>query len=340
MTLTDVPEFSHRRRAVLTGLAASVLLPISARAASVASRATTPPAASTTPPAPAAAAQPAPAAKASDVSNTAPAQMSGDYQRERRKFRTNLLVKGPAPDKYEALVAPEGANQIFYRSGYGGELELVAWVSRFERTRTPRPAVLFLHGGNAIGQGHWQLMKPYIDAGYVVMIPSMRGENGQKGNFSGFYDEVDDVLAASDRLRHMPGVDPHRMFLAGHSIGGTLAMLTAMSTRRFRAAAPISGNPDSFAFFNRYPQDIRFDDKDPREFQMRSPVCYAHSFKCPMKVMHGSEEVHFVTRVGVLSKRAREAHVNMDVDVIPGGHFSALPAEIERSIQFFKGIAA
>jgi dipeptidyl aminopeptidase/acylaminoacyl peptidase len=330
---------------VLTGIAASLLLPMTARAASVASHpmpvtatAAMPVAAATAPAATTAAAA-TPASSPPDAASSEPVQMSGDYQHERRKFRTNLLNKGPAPDKYEALVAPPEADQIFYRSGYGGELELVAWVSRYERTRKPKPAVLFLHGGNAIGQGHWLLMKPYIDAGYVVMIPSMRGENGQKGNFSGFYDEVDDVLAASDRLRHMPGVDPHRMFIAGHSIGGTLTMLTAMSTRRFRAAAPISGNPDAFAFFNRYPQDIRFDDKNPREFQMRSPVCYAHSFKCPMKVMHGSEEVHFVTRVGLLSKRARDAHVSMDVDVLPGGHFSALPAEIDRSIQFFKSIA-
>lgn len=343
--MTDALEFRPDRRTVLGGLAASLLLPISASAASVASRATpaaapspTPVAAAATPVAPAPTAPPA--APTADSAATAPPQLSGDYEHERRKFRTNLLNKGPAPDKFEALVAPPEADQIFYRSGYGGELELVAWVSRYERSRKPKPAILFLHGGNAIGQGHWLLMKPYIDAGYVVMIPSVRGENGQKGNFSGFYDEVDDVLAASDRLRHMPGVDPHRLFLAGHSIGGTLTMLTAMTTHRFRAAAPISGNPDAFAFFNRYPQDIRFDDKNPREFQMRSPVCYAHSFKCPMKVMHGSEEVHFVTRVGVLSRRAREAHVNMDVDVLPGGHFSALPAEIERSLQFFKSVAA
>ena len=338
--MSSRPEFRPSRRTVLTGLAGSLLLPMIAQAAPLATdvAAGATPAAS---PAPAATTAPAAAPTVTpDPPSSEPIQMTGDYERERRKFRTDLLNKGPAPDKFEPLVAPPGAEQIFYRSGYGGELELVAWVNTYERTRKPRPAVLFLHGGNAIGQGHWMLMKPYIDAGYVVMIPSMRGENGQKGNFSGFYDEVDDVLAASDRLRHLPGVDEHRMFLAGHSIGGTLAMLTAMSTRRFRAAAPISGNPDAFAFFNRYPQDIRFNDKNPREFQMRSPVCYAHSFKCPLAVMHGSEEVHFVTRLGLLSKRAHAAGVKMSVDMFPGGHFTALPAEIDRSIQFFKSVAA
>jgi dienelactone hydrolase len=338
-------SFRPSRRTVLTGIAASLFAPAIARATDPAqSTATTvDPAAKpvVAPEAPAAAPSADAAAKAAPpASSDDPVLLSGDYERERRHFRTHLINKGPAPDKYEPLVAPPGADQIFYRSGYGGELELVAWVSRYERTAKPKPAVLFLHGGNAIGQGHWLLVKQYVDAGYVAMIPSMRGENGQKGNFSGFYDEVDDVLAASERLRHLPGVDPHRLFLAGHSVGGTLAMLTAMTTKRFRAAAPMSGNPDSFAFFARYPQDIRFDDKNPREFQMRSPVCYAHSFKCPLRITHGTEEVHFVTRIGLLSKRAHAGGVKMEVATVTGGHTTALPGEIEQSIQFFKSVAS
>ncbi|PZM17217.1 alpha/beta hydrolase family protein [Rhizobium tubonense] len=320
--MPEVKAYRPTRRMLLGGFAASLLLPKITSAAPVT----------------AAAAVPA-VASAADA-HPDPIQLTGDYAHERRKFRTDLLNKGPAPDTFEPLVAPPQADQIFYKTGYGGELELVAWVSRYDRKTKSRPAVLFLHGGNAIGQGHWLLMKPYIDAGYVVMIPSMRGENGQKGNFSGFYDEVFDVLAASDRLRHLPGVDPHRMFIAGHSIGGTLAMLAAMSTKRFRAAAPISGDPDAFAFFDRYPQDIRFNDKNPHEFEMRSAVCYAHSFKCPIKLMHGTGETHFVTRLGLVAKRARAAGVNIDVAMLPGNHFSALPAEIEQSIQFFKSVAA
>jgi dipeptidyl aminopeptidase/acylaminoacyl peptidase len=343
MTSSEGKAFRPGRRTVLTGLAAALLLPRAAGAAEALQKAITAPEtpakATTAPEAPPKAAAVS-SPKAASPIEADPIQLSGDYARERRKFRTHLLNKGPAPDKYEPLVAPSDADQIFYRSGYGGELELVAWVSRYERTEKKKPAVLFLHGGNAIGQGHWTLMKAYVDAGYVVMIPSMRGENGQKGNFSGFYDEVDDVLAASDRLRHLPGVDPHRMFLAGHSVGGTLAMLTAMSTKRFRAVAPMSGNPDAFAFFSRYPQDIRFDDKNPREFQMRSPVCYAHSFKCPMRVTHGVEEIHFVTRLALLSKRAVAGGVKMEVATVPGGHTTALPAEIEQSVQFFKSVAA
>ncbi|TCL76027.1 alpha/beta fold hydrolase [Rhizobium sp. BK251] len=306
MTSRKEDKFSLPRRVVLAGLAAA-LVPRAASAVEV-------------PP--------------------QPPLLTGDYEKERQHFRTRLLRKGPAPDKYEPLKTPADADQIFYRSGYGGELELVAWVSKYKRTPKLKPAVLFLHGGNAMGIGHWELMKPYIDAGYVVMMPSVRGENGQLGNFSGFYDEVSDALAAAHRLAHLPGVDGSRVFIAGHSIGGTLTMLTAMSSKRFRAATPISGNPDAFRFFDRYPQDIRFDEKDPREFQMRSALCYAESFKCPVYVMHGKEEDHFNDRAGLLAKRARVAGVKIEASTLPGGHTSALPAEIEQSIHFFGSVAA
>ncbi|AYG58454.1 alpha/beta hydrolase family protein [Rhizobium jaguaris] len=329
MTTSEDNAFPLSRRTVLAGLAVTLLAPNIARAVETAAPVAKPADAKVVDPQTG-----KPAAAMAD-----PPLLAGDYAKERHKFRTDLLNKGPAPDKYEPLVAPSGADQIFYRSGLGGELELVAWVSRYERTPKPKPAVLFLHGGNAIGQGHWLLMKPYIDAGYIVMIPSMRGENGQKGNFSGFYDEVADVLAATNRLRHLPGVDPHRLFLAGHSVGGTLAMLAAMSTKHFRAATPMSGNPDAFAFFHRYPEDIRFNAKNPREFQMRSAICYAHSFKCPLKVTHASEEANIDPRLALLAKRALAGGVKMELATVQGSHNSALPGEIEQSIQFFRSVA-
>ena len=35
------------------------------------------------------------------------------------------------------------------------------------------------------------------------------------------------MLAAAQVLRAQPGVDPARLFLAGHSVGGTLTLLAA-----------------------------------------------------------------------------------------------------------------
>jgi len=64
------------------------------------------------------------------------------------------------------------------------------------------------------------------------MVPVLRGENGQPGNFTFFYDEVDDVLAAAEALAQRTYVDANRMFISGHSAGGTLTMLAAMTPFR------------------------------------------------------------------------------------------------------------
>ncbi|MCM2291061.1 alpha/beta fold hydrolase [Allorhizobium sp. BGMRC 0089] len=263
-----------------------------------------------------------------------------DYRKAREHFHTRLVEKGPAPDNYETLETPANARRIFYRSGRGGELDLIAWVSNYKRSKKSKPAVLFLHGGNAMGRGQWEPLKAYIDAGYVVMMPTMRGENGQMGIFSGFYDEVSDVLAAAERLAHLPGVDDERVFLAGHSVGGTLALLASMTSRRFRASVPVSGASNAWLFFDRYQSDIRFDVSNPHEFSMRSPVCYAHSFKCPTLILQANSETRLADQNALLLKRAKGASVPVTSNVLNGTHMSEIPDAVAASISFFKKIAA
>ncbi len=103
------------------------------------------------------------------------ALITHDYAKVRRRFRTKLLQKGPGAGQIRGIGhACRMASKIFYRSGAGGELELAAWVSEIQaRARTQGPAVLFLHGGNAMGAGQWQLLKPYAEAGFVVLMPSV-----------------------------------------------------------------------------------------------------------------------------------------------------------------------
>lgn len=261
-----------------------------------------------------------------------PPLISRDYAGERKSFRTHLVKPGPAPDDGESLTEPPAEVQLTtYRSG---KLELLAWRSA-PRGKGKRPAVLVLHGGNAMGRGHWDLAEPYVRAGYVALVPSVRGENGQAGAFSGFYDEVDDVLAAGRKLAAEPDVDPARLFLAGHSIGGTLTMLAAMTGTLFRGASPLSGSPNAFAFFNRYPEDVRFDATNPREFQMRSAVCYATSFKCPTLIQHSGTPAQAGPIADLTASRARAAGLKVESISVPGDHFTAIPGQIQNSLAFF-----
>lgn len=261
-----------------------------------------------------------------------------DYANARKQFHTHLLRKIAAPEKSTPLGTPPGASRVTYPGGPNGSIELVAWLSHYEPGKTLKPAVLFLHGGNATGDGHWALMKPYWEAGFVVLLPSFRGENGQQGNYSGFYDETSDALAAASYLENLPGVDRDRLFLAGHSNGGTLSLLASM-TRKFRASVPISAGVNSWRYFNRYSDEICFDDRNEEEFIMRSSVCFGPSLKCPTLLLRGTEERPFDADHKLLMERARFAGMPIDNMLLPGNHNGVVPGAVVESIRFFNQFA-
>src|SRR5262249_38134257 len=175
-----------------------------------------------------------------------------------------------------AAVGPPGAKQVKFTSD---DLQLTAWVSLAAFEGGKRPAVLFLHGGFGLGQEDWDMAKPFESAHFVVMMPAVRGENNQSGYHTMFYDEVDDVVAAGEYLAKLPGVDPDKVYIAGHSAGGTLTLLGALTSKRFRAATSFSGSPDQKAFLWGQTELAPFNYNDIPEIRMRSPVAWATSFK-------------------------------------------------------------
>jgi dienelactone hydrolase len=257
-----------------------------------------------------------------------------DYAQARQHFQTKLLRQQPAPQPWQREALLPGADEVGYQSG---PLRLKAWVSSAPAApMPPRPAVLFLHGGFAFGAEDWQQAQPFRDAGFVVMIPMLRGENGLPGSYSMFYDEVDDVLAAADALAQMPSVDARRLFVAGHSAGGTLTLLAAMTSNRFRAAASFSGSPDQVAFARGQKELVTFNPADQREFQMRSPLAFPRSFKCPVRLYYGSEEWLFQAPSQKTAERARAAGLDVEAVSVPGDHFTSVDSAMRKAIVFFQ----
>ncbi|HWB08189.1 MAG TPA: alpha/beta fold hydrolase [Pirellulales bacterium] len=256
-----------------------------------------------------------------------------DYEAARRRFQTKLVRAGPSPQPADPSYRPRAAQEISYRSR---ELTLKAYVDPSPGDGQVRPAVLFLHGGFAFGDGDLEMAQPYRDAGYVVMVPVLRGENGQPGNFTLFCDEVDDVLGAGEALAALDYVDANRLYVAGHSAGGTLTMLAAMASARFRAAASLSGSPDQRGFVRSQPEFAVFDTSDRREFQIRSPLAYASSFKCPIRLFYGSAETWAKVTCAETAQRARQRGLDVEAVMVPGDHFTSVPEAIRRSIEFFR----
>jgi formylglycine-generating enzyme required for sulfatase activity/dienelactone hydrolase len=262
-----------------------------------------------------------------------------DYAQARSRFQTKLIHRGPSPQEQPMPSPAAGVNVVEYMSG---GLRLKAWLNRLSDEPSKHPAVLCLHGGFAFGAGDWEQSKPYRDAGFVVMMPILRGENGQPGAFSYFYDEVDDVLAAADYLAKQPYVDSKRVFLAGHSVGGTMTLLTAMASKLFRAAASFDGAPYWAVFTDDW--GLPFDKSDPREIYLRSPLPYTSSLKCPLRIyLHDAERDLLGDYFTLLTRRmvAMAKNRGMDVDwvAVEGDHMSHVPAAMRQSIGFFQRIS-
>jgi dienelactone hydrolase len=256
-----------------------------------------------------------------------------DYADARKSFRTTLIRQQPAPQQWPPVMLPQGVREISYQSG---GLKLRAWIDEIPQGRPPRPAVLFLHGGFAFGDDDWDQCEPFRRAGFVTMTPMLRGENGLPGSYSMFYDEVDDVLAAAEVLARTPGVDPNRLYVAGHSAGGTLAMLAAMTSRRFKAAASFSGSPDQVAWSRGQGELVPFDQSNKREFAMRSPLAYYQSFKCPTRLYYGSEEFLFEFSTQKLTEKATAAGLNVQAVEVPGDHGTMVEPAMRQAVAFFQ----
>lgn len=260
-----------------------------------------------------------------------------DYATARSQFKTKLVRQGPAPESWKPVTPPAGVRKIEYLSG---GLKLKAWLGRPANQKGRLPAVLFLHDGFAFDYpDDWDDSQPYRDAGFVVLTPMLRGENGQAGSFSWFYNEVDDVLAAAKYLEKLPYVDDKRLFLAGPTAGGTLALLTAMTVSRFRAVASFSASPDQVllcAEAKNAAREAPVDINDLRELEMRSPLAYAASLKCPARLYVGTQESQFQKTTQLTAKLATEHGVDAEAILLEGGLRRSVALGIMYSIAFFQ----
>ena len=232
-------------------------------------------------------------------------------------------------ERVAGVEAPDPPADIFEKVSYPSPVgDLVAYVSKAP-AGAKHPAIIWLVGGfgGSVSEVAWeradvendQSARAFREAGVVLMLPSYRGGNKNPGFQEGFYGEVDDVLAAAEYLAGRPEVDPERIYLGGHSTGGTLALLVAASTDRFRGVfsfGPVSSASD-------YGQEyLPYDIKDQRETQVRSPIGFLAAIQSPTFVFEGMEQP---TNVDALVEMEAAPHGTVQFYPVPEkSHFSVL----------------
>ncbi|MHB8900231.1 MAG: alpha/beta hydrolase family protein [Thermoguttaceae bacterium] len=210
---------------------------------------------------------------------------------EAKKGFSTKIVKSGEPAGPPDSPAGSEFELIRYASPVGS---LAAYVTPDPGDGEKHPAIVWITGGdnNSIGdvwtpgdRSNDQSACAFRKAGIVMMFPSQRGGNNNPGRREGFYGEVDDILAATDHLAQLPYVDPERIYLGGHSTGGTMAMLVGECSDRFRAIFALG----PVAAANQYGGEFLYcDASDEKEVVLRSPIFWLHCVKSPMYVFEGS----------------------------------------------------
>jgi pimeloyl-ACP methyl ester carboxylesterase len=214
------------------------------------------------------------------------------FAQARKGFQTHLRRQESAPDPVPAPPA-----QLFRKVTYPSSVgQLPAYLS-VASAGQKRPAIIWLSGGfcNCIDDDFWKPASPQNDqtaaafwrAGIITMYPARRGGHEGLGVKEGFFGEVDDVIAAADYLAKQPGVDPQRIYLGGHSTGGTLALLVAAASgQRFRTVFSLGPVTE----VSRYGSELPFDVADRQELRMRAPKLWLGSIQVPTVVIEGTQE--------------------------------------------------
>ena len=266
--------------------------------------------------------------------NITPNNKNESLESKRKNFNTYLYYQGPAPQDYDEEDPPEGVSEIYYMSG---DLSLKAWVSDDSLDGEKHPAVVYIHGGFAFGSPDWYDAEAYLDAGYVLMTPTLRGENGNPGNYELLYGEVADAIAAGEYLKTLSYVDPKRIFLSGHSTGGGIAMLASMLPSPYKAIATFGATCDNDVTFNNEWIDIvPFDFENPFETDLRNPMTNLDSIQTPLYVYIGRQETGLLNESKSFVNAAKKLGKTCEFIQMKGDHFDSLYPAIKDSIKKFK----
>ena len=243
----------------------------------------------------------------------------------RKGFKTKL--PGLRAEKLPLPVPPANVLQIVHYDAPVGKLP--AYLSPDPKDGKKHPAIVWINGGdcNSIDDGCWkrqpanndQSASQYREAGIVMMFPTLRGGNENPSTKEGFFGEVDDVLAAADYLAKQPYVDPTRIYLGGHSTGGTLVLLVAECSDRFREVFSFGPVHDVTGYEAQY---TPFNTKDRKEVELRSPGRWLSSIKSPVFVLEGTSQGN-ISSLKTMARASKNPNAHF-LPVQGATHFSVL----------------
>ena len=221
------------------------------------------------------------------------------------------------------------------------------------------PAVVICHGfdSNKDNEFIFSLWDNISRAGFVCMRFDFTGHGESKGSFRDFTitQEIRDVKNAVELLKTSGVVNEKKIFLIGHSLGASVAILAA-SEEKIKAVVAISGiarlddfisskfSEHQIAEWKRkgYVQFYDFDELSTellKDIEKHDILSAAGRLKCPLLIMHGTDDT------SVPSENAKEIFYHAKdirkLELIEGAdHRFTAPAHREELISMITGFLA
>lgn len=265
------------------------------------------------------------------------------YIEDWKEFRTTLIRKEKSFQKAEPLENGRNGFELVEYSSDG--MKLKALLKKGGASASDkRPAVVYLHGGFALTYGQLEYTKTFSDAGFVVLAPSWRGENGNPGFFELFLGEVRDAKAAVSWLARREYVDETQIYVFGWSVGGGIALnLSLHGDIPLRMSASSAGVYDTDLITSWATEDdyIRFpyDHKDARENHFRLPVYNLRSMVRPHTTYIGSED-GYPESERLVESLYPERDTKLKIVEVPGDHVSSVNAAVTGFLKEIKELNA
>ncbi len=150
----------------------------------------------------------------------------------------------------ERLTVPE---KVTYESFDGLIIDAYLYSPESRERGEKRPGLLFIHGGptNQFSDDFQPYVQYFVQCGYVVLLPNIRGSSGYGKAFEELNDrdwgggDLKDAIAGAEFLKGLGYVDPQAIGITGTSYGGILTMCAVtFAPGAFQAAVPMSGYSD------------------------------------------------------------------------------------------------
>ncbi|MCC7118566.1 MAG: S9 family peptidase [Anaerolineales bacterium] len=284
------------------------------------------------------------------------------------------LRNGKYPGSEIAIVKEleSGSNYRRYYAYYlseGLKIYALLTIPNGEAPKGGFPAIVFNHG--YIPPNEYRTTERYVayvdelaKAGYVVFRIDYRGHDQSAGEASGAYGDPGyevDVLNAIASIKKLPEVNPEKIGLWGHSMGGYLTLRAMVISKDIKAgviwAGVVASYPDLLYNWNRtgaftpspssrgvgwrtaWLEQFGAPEQNPAFWDSISATSYLADLSGPLQLHHGSADEDVPVEFSIrLAELARAAGQTADLYIYDGDNHNIsknFSTAMQKTIEFF-----